>query len=192
MDCRGAPLPPFMVMEKGESLIDWTTRSYPDLFQGIAVLLHVALRLRDMHQDGFVHRDIKPGNIMFLPRKNSWTVIDFGCTGRTGEPSPLSFTVQYAPPEVIAAYLSKDKTIIATEAMDAWALGVVSFELLTGGTAFPVGTHSKQVRSLLSCMLFLARLVSRCWPQGCHCGGSTLVCQVLDSSVLVLKRIDVP
>jgi serine/threonine protein kinase len=133
-------------MEKGESLTDWTQRAHPDLFQGIAVLVHVATRLRDMHAAGYVHRDIKPGNIMLLPRTNSWTVIDFGCTSRTGETAPLSFTVQYAPPEVIEAYQAKAKTIIATEAMDAWAMGVVAFELLTGGNAFSLVHGSKQVR----------------------------------------------
>ena len=146
LDARGTPLPPFLVMEKGESLSDWTARSHPDLFQGIAVLVHVATRLRDMHAAGYVHRDVKPGNIMLLPRKNSWTVIDFGCTARTGEPAPLSFTVQYAPPEVITAYLAKHKSVVATEAMDAWAMGVVAFELLTGGSAFSFVNGSQQVR----------------------------------------------
>jgi serine/threonine protein kinase len=152
-DGRGAPLPPFIVMEKGESLSDWTTRSHPDLFQGIAVLVHVATRLRDMHAAGYVHRDIKPGNIMLLPRKNSWTVIDFGCTARTGEHASLSFTVQYAPPEVIDAYMAKQKTIVATEAMDAWAMGVVAFELLTGGSAFSMAGGHKQVRTSSACRL---------------------------------------
>lgn len=36
-DARGVPLPPFIVMEKGESLSDWTERAHPELFQGIAV-----------------------------------------------------------------------------------------------------------------------------------------------------------
>ena len=139
-------------MEKGESLSDWTARSLPDLFQGIAVLVHVATRLRDMHAAGYVHRDVKPGNIMLLPRKNSWTVIDFGCTARTGEPAPLSFTVQYAPPEVIDAYLAKHKSIVATEAMDAWAMGVVAFELLTGAPAFAPFTPKEKVRPNSACV----------------------------------------
>jgi serine/threonine protein kinase len=138
-------MPPFVVMEKGESLSDWTDRARPELFQGIAVLVHVATRLRDMHAAGYVHRDIKPGNIMLLPRKNSWTVIDFGCTARTGELAPLSFTMQYCPPEVIEAYLAKEKYIVAAEAVDAWAMGVVAFELLTGGNAFSFVRGTQQV-----------------------------------------------
>jgi hypothetical protein len=36
-DGRGRAMPPFIVMEKGESLSDWSRRSKPDLFQAIAV-----------------------------------------------------------------------------------------------------------------------------------------------------------
>ena len=124
----------------------------------VQVLVDVATRLRDMHAAGYVHRDVKPGNIMLLPRKNSWTVIDFGCTARTGEPAPLSFTVQYAPPEVIAAYLEKHKSIVATEAMDAWAMGVVAFELLTGTPAFAPLTPKEEVRPRLSPLLSLIHI----------------------------------
>ena len=178
-DSRGALLPPFIVLEKGESLSDWTDRAKPDIFQGIAVrccisfvccahacchsqnipvlsdtegeewlqvLVHVAKRLRDMHAAGYVHRDVKPGNIMLLPRKNWWTVIDFGCTARTGELAPLSFTLQYCPPEVLRAWLMREKEVVAAEAMDAWAMGVVAFELLTGHDAFSFGTGRAQVR----------------------------------------------
>ncbi|NJR41556.1 MAG: protein kinase [Akkermansiaceae bacterium] len=109
------------------------------------VLVHVATRLRDMHAAGYVHRDIKPGNIMLLPRMNSWTVIDFGCAARTGERAPLSFTVQYSPPEVVRAYLAKEAAIAATEAVDAWALGVVAFELLTGTPAFELFSGKEKV-----------------------------------------------
>lgn len=36
-DRRGTPLPAFLVMERGESLSDWSDRAKPDLFQSIAV-----------------------------------------------------------------------------------------------------------------------------------------------------------
>ena len=39
VDPRGRPLPPCIVMEKGESLQDWSNRAEPDLFTSVAVRL---------------------------------------------------------------------------------------------------------------------------------------------------------
>jgi serine/threonine protein kinase len=72
----------------------------------------LALRLRDLHELGFVHRDLKPGNVMWLPRENRWTVIDFGCAARTGEHARLGFSLVYAAPEVIAAYRRGETSMV--------------------------------------------------------------------------------
>ena len=45
-DARGAVLPAFIVMERGESLSDWSERAKPDIFQSVAVRLHPFQRLR--------------------------------------------------------------------------------------------------------------------------------------------------
>ena len=137
-DSLGQPLPPCIAMERGEALPDWSKRAKPDVFQSVAVLAHVAMRLRDMHEGGYVHRDIKPGNIILLPRANRWTVIDFGCVASVGASAPLAYTATYAAPEVVAAADAGVKTIVADPAVDAWALGVVAYELLTGQPAFNV------------------------------------------------------
>jgi serine/threonine protein kinase len=72
----------------------------------------LALRLRDLHELGYVHRDLKPGNVMWLPRENRWTLIDFGCAARTGEDARFGFSLAYAAPEVIAAYRSGATTMV--------------------------------------------------------------------------------
>lgn len=36
-DAHDIPLPPFLVMEKGESLDEWNHRAKPDIFQAVAV-----------------------------------------------------------------------------------------------------------------------------------------------------------
>ena len=79
---------------------------------------HLAMRMRDFHALGYVHCDLKPGNVMWLPRENRWTVIDFGCASRTGEPARLGFSVGYAAPEVVSAYRRGAHTIVA----QVWSL----------------------------------------------------------------------
>ncbi|NJR42753.1 MAG: protein kinase [Akkermansiaceae bacterium] len=92
----------------------------------------VATRLKDLHAAGFVHRDLKPANIMWLPRENRWTIIDFGCVARVGEVASTGFSIGYAAPEVIRAYRNKENWLAVSEALDAWSLGVISYELMTG------------------------------------------------------------
>ena len=75
---------------------------------------HLALRMKDFHALGYVHRDLKPGNVMWLPRKNRWTVIDFGCAARTGHPARMGFSFAYAAPEVIAAHRAGESEIMVT------------------------------------------------------------------------------
>ena len=109
----------------------------------------MAKRLAAMHECGLVHRDLKPSNIMWLPRENRWTVIDFGSAARTGEVAPLSFSLAYAAPEVVATLHHGERRMRVTPAVDAWAIGVVAFELLTGAPAFNFLTDgSSQVRLL--------------------------------------------
>jgi serine/threonine protein kinase len=50
----------------------------------VQVLQHVTRSLLQMHQAGWAHLDLKPGNILRRPQKHSWTLIDFGCSRRFG------------------------------------------------------------------------------------------------------------
>eukprot|EP00892_Ulva_mutabilis_P004414 jgi/Ulvmu1/2344/UM013_0192.1 len=144
-DAEGAALPPFVVMERGESLDEWSRHRKPDTSAAMPVVTAVAKRLYSMHIAGYAHRDLKPGNVMWLPREEQWTLIDFGFAAPLGSTAPMGFTLSYAAPEIIAAWLNQDTHIVATPAADAWALGVMVFELLTGRPAFDSVAHDREV-----------------------------------------------
>jgi serine/threonine protein kinase len=61
----------------------------------------------------------------------------------------LSFSLHYAPPEVVAAVEAKEKSGRASTATDMWALGVVAFELLTRTRAFQPRTPTGAIRDQL-------------------------------------------
>jgi serine/threonine protein kinase len=140
-----------------------------------------------MHEAGFVHRDLKPANVMWLPRENRWTVIDFGCAARIGAPAPLSFTLAYAAPEVLRAVERGIKTVESTPALDAWSLGVMAFELLTGSPAFKLVTDGRaRVRFSIgfyswSICCFMAHLQAYSCTQNVWCCSVELVVFLVDS-----------
>ena len=100
------------------------------------VLGHVSERIADLHAAGFAHRDLKPGNIMWQPRTYTWVLIDFGLAATIGEQAAVGFTPTYAAPEMVIAFKAGEKYCAADAAVDAWALGIIAFELLLERPAF--------------------------------------------------------
>ena len=82
-----------------------------------------------------MHRNLKPANVMWLPRENRWTIIVFGCVASIEKITPLSFILSYACLAVIKGHEAGTACLEVTVAMDTWSLGVMAFELLTGAPA---------------------------------------------------------
>ena len=104
------------------------------------ILSSICQRLKALHAAGYVHRDLKPASVMWLPRQNRWTLVDFSSIACIGSKAPLNSTFAYAAPEVIAAFTAGEPDVETSSALDAWSLGVIAFELLTGATAFKLLT----------------------------------------------------
>jgi len=126
---------PFIVMERlpGVSLADHIARGpLPPAFVQ-AVLDGVLDALAEAHNVGILHRDIKPGNILFTATGEP-KLADFGIA-KTSE------TAYTRAGEIVGtmAYLSPDRLSSkpATVADDLYAVGVVGYEALTGGRPFP-------------------------------------------------------
>ena len=62
----------------------------------------------------------------------------------------LSYSLAYAPPEVIQALEAHQRVLVADASADMWALGVIAFELLSKQQTFPFGTRREAVFAAIS------------------------------------------
>jgi hypothetical protein len=131
---------PFFVMElvEGETLTDRLARSGPlSPDDAVRILDDIAEGLAVLHRGGFVHRDVKPQNIL-LPGEGRAKLADFGLV-RDGHASDLTApgttvgTLAYLAPELLRGEA-------ATPATDVYALAAVAYEALTGRAPYPVDT----------------------------------------------------
>ena len=100
----------------------------------VKIIFQCAKALDYAHQNGVIHRDIKPGNIM-ISTKGEAKISDFGIAtvkGVSAAPplqGSLTGSVYYASPQQL-----RNEPI--TPQSDLFSLGVVMYELLTGAKPF--------------------------------------------------------
>src|SRR6202171_5656588 len=126
---------PYIVMEglSGRALADLVARGPLPQIQVRAILNDVLSALAVAHAAGTLHRDIKPGNILFTDSGDT-KVADFGIAKTAGADHTVAGQIVGT-----IAYLSADRLAgrPATVADDLYAVGVVGYEALTGRRPFP-------------------------------------------------------
>lgn len=99
----------------------------------LSIMAQTARALAVAHDQGLVHRDIKPGNLLITP-DGRVKVTDFGIA-RLADQVPLTQTGQVMG---TAQYLAPEQATgqTATGASDIYSLGVIGYECLTGHRPF--------------------------------------------------------
>ncbi len=158
---------PYLVMEyiKGESLAN---HEQPDTLlpinNVINVVEQIAQALQYIAEQGIVHRDVKPENIIIMPNGQA-RLTDFGCaiaTGSNGE--MIAGSLAYMSPEQLEGQPLDERA-------DIYSLGTLLYRLLTGRNTFdadnefdariailnfpiiPIGTHRKGLPEELVAMI---------------------------------------
>ncbi|MBV9581659.1 MAG: serine/threonine protein kinase, partial [Chloroflexi bacterium] len=130
---------PVMVLEyvEGRSLWSCLHRHGPlPVDQVVAIGLQLTDTLEYIHQQGVVHRDVKPENVLISP-DGRVTLTDFGIAERMNSrritlshAADAVGTPDYMAPEQVRGQRADART-------DVYALGVLLYELLTGSVPYP-------------------------------------------------------
>jgi serine/threonine protein kinase len=135
----------YLVMEllRGSDLASRLNRSGPPaLAAAIKILIEAARGIAVGHQQGLIHRDVKPGNI-FLTQTHSndvqVRVVDFGIAKLADDEDTLAQLTQDGRVPHSPAYASPEQLrglAQLTPAADVFGLGAVGYQLLTGERPF--------------------------------------------------------
>ncbi|MCA8955614.1 MAG: serine/threonine protein kinase [Planctomycetes bacterium] len=124
---------PFVVMEfvAGRPLDEFCDRNELPLGERLRLFLRVCAIVHHVHAQGYLHRDLKPQNILVTPDPDrAVKLIDFGLAlsldGERNQPGRVQGTPTHMSPEQASGAAELDQRA------DVHGLGVILFELATG------------------------------------------------------------
>ncbi|MCU0657415.1 MAG: serine/threonine protein kinase [Polyangiaceae bacterium] len=150
---------PFLVMEllRGEGLDALLERSPRlDPAQLCPLIVEIASALDQAHQQGVVHRDVKPSNL-FLHRERAGNIqpklLDFGVSkileGRDGDDDITRVGSVLGSPLYMSPEQARGQSDVDGRS-DLWSLGVVLYEALSGELPFPAGNYNAVLAAILT------------------------------------------
>lgn len=144
---------------EGETLAERIRRGPIETLEALTYVSQIADALRDAHDRGIIHRDIKPHNIMITSRRLA-KLLDFGLArisnaGGAGDesteetmqhltaPGKIVGTVSYMSPEQASGEMLDART-------DLFSLGVVFYEMLTATRPFSAENSVATLSAILT------------------------------------------
>ncbi len=138
---------PFLVMEylKGQGLDAWLKNPH-SLSEQLVILDDICHALAYAHENGVLHRDVKPSNVQVLPNGHA-KLMDFGiaraAAGKLTATGSVMGTPEYMAPEILndAAYSPRS---------DLYACAVLLYEMFTGANPFAAKTVAASLTNVLT------------------------------------------
>jgi tetratricopeptide (TPR) repeat protein len=139
----------FIAMQfvEGATLRDRVLSGRIETVDALRYVMQIADGLKQAHEKGIVHRDIKSSNIMITPSERA-VIMDFGLarpagSGRTDDRFSSRGTSAYMSPEQARGEAVDQRS-------DIWSLGVVLYEMLAGRLPFRGDYEQAVVYSILN------------------------------------------
>jgi serine/threonine protein kinase len=138
-----------MDLVDGVTFEQWLKKVKATIPQLAGIMEKVARALHYAHQQGVIHRDMKPGNIM-IDEAGEPQVMDFGLARNIKDSQNLTMSGSIVG---TPAYMSPEQTMgVSTEvgpSTDLWGLGVILYEITTGEPPFDNGNVYQTIYRIL-------------------------------------------
>ncbi|HTM55372.1 MAG TPA: protein kinase [Pirellulales bacterium] len=134
---------PFFVMEyvRGWPITEYSDQATLNLDDRLALFVHVCHAVQHAHQKGILHRDLKPSNILVCSYDGRPVpkVIDFGLAKAMFHPLGQhtiysAHGLMLGTPLYMSPEQAESNNLDIDTRTDVYALGVILYELVTGGT----------------------------------------------------------